>query len=133
MTLFIIKPDAVRRDLSGLILNRIEVARFRILDMRMLKPGASDLRAHYEEHSGKEWFGELLVTMLGQSMIVGLAEHKVIPTDSVEIMRDMIGPYQEPRIPGTIRGDFALNCRENAIHGSDSIEAAYREAEIWFR
>jgi len=34
--------------------------------------------------------------------------------------------------PGTIRGDFAIDVGRNVIHGSDSIEAAQKEIELWF-
>ena len=35
-------------------------------------------------------------------------------------------------MPGTIRGDFALNTQYNLVHGSDSPESAEREIALWF-
>ena len=34
--------------------------------------------------------------------------------------------------PGTIRGDYGLTIGMNIIHGSDSLESAERELEIFF-
>merc|ERR1711973_459997 len=33
---------------------------------------------------------------------------------------------------GTIRGDFCIDAGRNIIHGSDSVEAAEREINLWF-
>ena len=35
-------------------------------------------------------------------------------------------------LPGTIRGDYALEVGENMVHGSDSPESAEREIKIFF-
>ena len=34
--------------------------------------------------------------------------------------------------PGTIRGDFAIDVGRNIIHGSDSVENARKEIDLWF-
>ena len=34
---------------------------------------------------------------------------------------------------GTVRGDFGLGVDKNLCHGSDSLEAAEKEIELWFR
>ena len=34
--------------------------------------------------------------------------------------------------PGTIRGDFGLIITHNIVHGSDSVQSAERELEIFF-
>lgn len=35
--------------------------------------------------------------------------------------------------PGTLRGDFGVNIGRNIIHGSDAIETAQREIDLWFK
>jgi nucleoside-diphosphate kinase len=35
--------------------------------------------------------------------------------------------------PGTIRGDYSIDVGRNVIHGSDSVESAKREIELWFK
>lgn len=34
--------------------------------------------------------------------------------------------------PGTIRGDFCIQVGRNIIHGSDSVESAKKEINLWF-
>ena len=34
--------------------------------------------------------------------------------------------------PGTIRGDFCIDIGRNIIHGSDSVESAQKEIDLWF-
>lgn len=34
--------------------------------------------------------------------------------------------------PGTIRGDFCIQVGRNIIHGSDSVESANKEINLWF-
>lgn len=36
-------------------------------------------------------------------------------------------------LPGTIRGDFAIDVGRNICHGSDSVESAEREIALWFK
>jgi nucleoside-diphosphate kinase len=35
--------------------------------------------------------------------------------------------------PGTIRGDFCVEVGRNVCHGSDSVESAKREINLWFK
>ena len=34
--------------------------------------------------------------------------------------------------PGTIRGDFCIQVGRNICHGSDSVESANKEINLWF-
>ena len=34
--------------------------------------------------------------------------------------------------PGTIRGDFCIDVGRNIIHGSDAVESANNEIDLWF-
>ena len=38
----------------------------------------------------------------------------------------------EKAVPGSIRGDLALETGSNIVHGSDSPESAEREIKLWF-
>jgi hypothetical protein len=48
-TLVILKPDAVRRGLMGEILQRFERAGFRVVQMELRSPEATQFYRHYEE------------------------------------------------------------------------------------
>ena len=53
---------------------------------------------------------------------------------AVEIIRNTIGATDPgDSAPGTIRGDLAVNIGRNLVHGSDSVESAQREINLFFR
>ena len=53
--------------------------------------------------------------------------------NAIKIGRKIIGStYDIDRQPGQIRADNSMISSYNIIHGSDSIEAAKNEIELWF-
>jgi nucleoside-diphosphate kinase len=53
---------------------------------------------------------------------------------AVAVVRAMMGPTNGAQAPpGTIRGDFGVSRQMNLMHGSDSVDAARREIEVYFR
>ena len=51
----------------------------------------------------------------------------------VKMGRIMLGATKPlDSVPGTIRGDFAIDVGRNLCHGSDSVEAAKHEINLWF-
>lgn len=130
-SVFLIKPDAVRRHLTGEILATIEASGLEISALLMIpEADRSDVLRHYEGHRGQPYFTDLVNSIIGQRIVVGTVLDVKEPAKTVERLRALIGPYREPR-RGCIRGDYALSERENSIHGSDSPEEALREALIW--
>ena len=130
LTLVLLKPDAVERNLVGEILGRFEAKGLRIAAMELRKLDADTLARHYEEHKGKGFYAEL-VTFMSRGPVVALALEG--PEDTWEIVRAMMGATN-PRTaaPGTIRGDLGTIFTENLVHGSDSSASAARELEIFF-
>lgn len=129
-TFLMVKPDGVERGLIGEIIGRIERKGFIIREMKMMNVTEELAKAHYEEHAEKPFFGEL-VTFLTSGPVVAL---RVEGADVVAVSRLMIGKTKPlEAAPGTIRGDFANTMSENVIHGSDSIESAERELDLWFQ
>lgn len=132
-TLVLIKPDGVRRGLTGQILARIESKGYVITDLRLVQPDRALLEQHYEEHQGKPFFEPLLEFMLeGPSVAVRLSGHRVI-----EGFRSLAGTTDPTgAAPGTIRGDlgrdWGLKVQQNLVHGSDSEESSARELALWF-
>lgn len=128
-TLVLIKPDGVERGLIGEIISRFEKKGFRISDMKMLKMDRTLAEAHYQIHKGKPYY-EKLINYITRGPIVALI---VEGEDAIEIVRMMIGKTS-PReaLPGTIRGDFALDVTVNLVHASDSQENAKTEINRFF-
>jgi len=128
-TLVIIKPDAVRRCLIGEILSRIERKGLRIDDLKMLRVTKALARRHYDEHTAKPFFGDLVDFITSGSVVVA----KVSGREAVPVVRALMGAT-DPALsaPGTIRGDLGLEITENLVHGSDSPASAKRELALFF-
>jgi nucleoside-diphosphate kinase len=128
-TLLIVKPDAVRRGLTGEILARIERKGLRIEEMRSMRIDRDLAEQHYEEHRDKAFFGEL-VEFIGSGEVVVA---RVVGEKGVSVLRSLMGPTDPADAPpGTIRGDFGTVITENLVHGSDSPESAKRELDLFF-
>ena len=128
-TLVLVKPDGVRRGLTGEILSRIERKGLRIDELKMLRVSRALARKHYAEHTAKPFFGEL-VDFITSGPVVAM---KVSGRDAVTVVRTLMGAT-DPAVsaPGTIRGDFGIEITENLVHGSDSPGSAKRELGLFF-
>lgn len=128
-TLSIIKPDAVKRDLIGAILARFEQNGFKIAAIKMVRLTREQAEGFYAEHQGKAFFEQLVDYMMSAPIVVSVLEKE----NAVQDYRALIGSTNsENAAEGTIRKDFALNQRENSVHGSDSTESAEREIAYFF-
>ncbi len=128
-TLVIVKPDAVRRGLTGEILARIERKGLRIGEMRTMRIDRDLAEQHYGEHRDKPFFGELVEFITSGEVVVA----RVIGEQAVPVVRTLMGPTDPASAPpGTIRGDFGVLITENLVHGSDSPESAKRELDLFF-
>jgi nucleoside-diphosphate kinase len=128
-TLIIIKPDAVQRGLTGKIIKRFEDRGFKIVASKFLILESDMMRKHYAEHEGKRFFNSVCEYMSSSPVMVMVWEG----VDIIKMARNMIGPTDAIAAPaGTIRGDFGLTRSYNLVHGSDSVEAAKREIDLYF-
>ena len=129
-TLVLLKPDAVERGLVGSIISRIEAKDLTITAMELRTLDNDILARHYEEHVGKPFYDDL-VAFMSRGPIVALVVEG--PEDTWEVVRTMMGATNPRKAaPGTIRGDLGILFTENLVHGSDSLESAEREINIFF-
>jgi nucleoside-diphosphate kinase len=128
-TLILIKPDAVRRRLSGEILGRIEARGFTVRAGKLVTASRALGEEHYAEHKAKPFFGELV-----EFITSGPTWALVVDGEgAIATMRKTIGATNPADAePGTIRGDLASSMPDNLVHGSDSPESAAREVALWF-
>ncbi len=128
-TLVILKPDAVKRGLMGEIIKRIEQKGLKIVGMKMMLVDKELARKHYAEHVGKPFYPKLEAFITSGPVVVMAVEGK----EAIGVIRAMMGATDPLNsAPGTIRGDFALDIGRNIIHGSDSLESAKRELDLFF-
>ena len=132
-TLVLVKPDGVRRGLTGEVLRRLEAKGYRIVALEMRTADADLLARHYAEHQGKAFYGPLVEFMMSGPVVALVAEGQRV----IEGFRALAGAT-DPTVapPGTIRGDlgrdWGVAVQQNIVHGSDSPESAAREIALWF-
>ena len=129
-TFVMVKPDGVERGLVGEVIGRLERKGLTLQQMRMLTIDEDLARRHYAEHVEKGFFGELLA-FITRGPVVAM---QWAGEEAVSVARTLMG-VTDPKeaAPGTIRGDLGLIMTENIVHGSDSVESAERELQIFFR
>ena len=128
-TFSIIKPNAVRTGKTGPILAMINEGGFEIAAMRMVKLTLSQAESFYSIHKGKPFFDSLIEYMTSGPVVVMILKHE----NAVDQFRKLIGATDPAKAePGTIRRTFAVSVQMNAVHGSDSVENAIKEADFFF-
>lgn len=128
-TLILVKPDGVQRKLIGTIVSRIENKGLNIIAMKMLQVTPELSKQHYAEHVEKPFYPDLESFITSAPVIAMVVEGP----EAVSVMRTVIGATNgREAAPGTIRGDFGCSRQMNMIHGSDSVESANREIDIYF-
>ncbi|MBN1212496.1 MAG: nucleoside-diphosphate kinase [candidate division Zixibacteria bacterium] len=128
-TLLIVKPDATARNLIGHIINRLEKARFRIVEMRLVHLTEKEARKFYAVHEGKP-FLEGLVAFMSSGTAVPMVLEK---DNAVADLRTLVGATDPAKADcGTIRFEIGQNIERNSVHASDSDENAKKEIAFFF-
>ena len=129
MTLSIIKPDAVAKNVIGKIEQRFEDAGLKIVASKMLHLSVEKARGFYAEHEGKPFFNALVEFMTSGPVIVQVLAGE----NAITLNRELMGNTNPKEAEaGTIRADFAESIDANAVHGSDSPVSAQREIAYFF-
>jgi nucleoside-diphosphate kinase len=116
-TFSIIKPDAVKRNLIGEILSRLEQNGLKVVASKMVFLTRGEAEGFYAEHEGKPFYETLVNNMTAGPIIVQVLEGE----DAIAKNRQVMGTTDpEKADAGTIRKDFAVSMQQNSVHGSDS-------------
>lgn len=128
-TLAIVKPDAVRRGLTGDILKRIEASGLTIVALRKLHLSRADTEKFYDVHKARPFFRGLCDYMTSGPVVIA-----VLQGDNAIIKwRQLMGATDPKKADaGTIRKDFGIDVEQNATHGSDAPETAAQEIAFFF-
>ena len=128
-TLSIIKPDATKRNLTGLINAKFEKAGLKIIAQKRLQLSRSMAEKFYQIHKDRPFFNDLV-----DFMISGPVVAQVLRGDNaVFLNRTIMGATNpEEAKNGTIRKEFAESIEANSVHGSDSLKNARSEISFFF-
>lgn len=128
-TFIAIKPDGVQRKLVGEIVRRFEAKGFTLVGMKLMSVSRELAEKHYEVHKERPFFAGLVKFITSAPVVAMVWEGDGV----VASARKIIGATNPLSAePGTIRGDYGVSVGRNLIHGSDAIETATREIELWF-
>jgi len=128
-TFAIIKPDAVKRGLTGEILSRINAAKFQIIAIKSLRLTKSEAEGFYAVHRERPFFGELTDFMSSGKAVVLVLEAE----GAIAKWRETMGVTDPAKAaPGTIRRDLGTSIQYNCTHGSDAPETAAFEIGYFF-
>jgi len=129
-TLAIIKPDAVKKNIIGKIIQRIEEEGFRISAMKMLHLTKDEAKGFYIVHKARPFF-ESLTDFMSSGPVVVLALER---EDAISHWRQVMGATDPSQAkPGTLRHAYGFSVERNAVHGSDSRETAEWELNYFFK
>jgi nucleoside-diphosphate kinase len=128
-TLAIIKPDAVKKNVIGDVLNRYEKAGLKPVAMKLMQMSRPTAEGFYAVHKTRPFFDSLCTFMCsGPSLVMVLQGDNAIKKN-----RELMGATDPAKAePGTIRKAHGTNIEFNAVHGSDSPETAKFEVGYFF-
>jgi len=129
-TLSLIKPDAVERNLIGKIIQVFEENGLVIEKLNKIHVDMNFAKKFYAVHSDKPFFNDLC-SYISSGPLVAM----VLKGDNaVQKNRDLMGATNpKDAKPGTIRNLYAISIDKNSVHGSDSVENAKIEIDLFFK
>jgi nucleoside-diphosphate kinase len=128
-TFSIVKPDAVRKGLTGAILAEIDKGGFKIAGIRRQSISREQAQGFYAVHKERPFFNDLTVFMSSGPLVLLVLEKE----NAIADLRKLMGATNPANAEeGTIRKKFAGSLQENAIHGSDGEDTAAFEIGYWF-
>ena len=129
LTLSIIKPDAVARNLTGQINSLIENSNIKIVAQKMIRLSIDDAKTFYSVHKERAFFDDLCNYMISGPIVVQVLKGKSVVTK----YRDLMGATNpENAENNTIRKLYGLSVEENSVHGSDSNANSKIEIDFFF-
>lgn len=129
-TLIIIKPEGVQRGLIGNVITRLEQRGLKFVALKLTQITPELAEQHYGVHKGKPFYPSLVKHITSGPVVVGVVEGP----KAISVVRTTMGATNAAEaIPGTIRGDYALEIGYNIIHGSDGPETAIQEINLFFK
>jgi nucleoside-diphosphate kinase len=129
-TLAIIKPDAVKKNVIGKIIQRVEDEGFRVAEMRLVRLTKDDAKGFYAVHKDRPFYDSLTGFMSSGDAVAMVLERE----DAIAVWRRVMGATDPAKAePGTLRRTHGFSVERNAVHGSDARETAAWEIAYFFK
>lgn len=124
-----VKPDGVQRGIVGKVIKRFESKGFKLIALKFVWPSEELLKKHYSELSDKPFFVPL-VKYMSSGPVVPMVWEGLNVVKTGRVLLGTTNPIDSA--PGTIRGDLCIQTGRNIVHGSDAVETAKKEIDLWF-
>jgi nucleoside-diphosphate kinase len=129
-SLVLVKPDAMERELAGVIIGRLQSAGLKLIGLKMLHMDNKLAEKHYAVHKGKSFFDGLVAYMTSTPIVAAAFEGP----GAIQQIRTLMGATDPAKAaPGTIRKDYGLDLQRNSTHASDSPENGEIEVANFFK
>ncbi len=129
-TLLIIKPDSVKKNLSGTILKQVMDAGFKVVGLKMLWLNKEQGGEFYAIHKGKDFYDWLVNFISSGPIVVACLQ----ATDAPQKLRGVVGATDPKKAaPDTVRALYGTSVGENAVHASAPDENPQREIDFFFK
>ena len=129
ITLSIIKPDAMKANLSGKILGFIEDKGLKIIAQKRVQLTKDQAEKFYQIHKERPFFEDLVNFMISGPISVQVLEAE----NAILYYRKIMGNTNPSEAEvDTIRKLYGTDIQCNAVHGSDSVENANIEINFFF-
>jgi nucleoside-diphosphate kinase len=136
-TLVLIKPDGLKKSLTGNVLTRLSETKLDIVGAKIVKVSRELAENHYIFLKDKPFFEELLKYIMGEYHKKKVMALVYYGEDAIKKVRDICGATNpEEADPVSIRGAYGRittkGVYENVIHASTNPEESEREIKLWF-
>lgn len=136
-TLVLIKPDGLKKSLTGNVLARLSETKLDIVAAKIVKVSRKLAEEHYILLKDKPFFEELLKYLMGEYHKKKVMALVYWGEDAIGKVRKICGSTNpEEADPVSIRGAYGRittkGVYENVIHASTNPEEAEREIKLWF-
>ena len=129
-TLSIIKPDAVERNLVNEIKSIFKNNNLEVKDSKKIHISKEEAAEFYKVHQSKPFFNDLCSYLSSGPIVVMILEG----VDAILKNRQLMGATDPKKADdNTIRKLFGISIDKNSVHGSDSVENAKIEIDLFFK
>ncbi len=139
-TLVIIKPDGLKKSLTGNILTRLSETKLRIIGAKVVRVSKELAEKHYAHLKDKPFFQDVVKYIRGElhgkqyQRVLALVYHG---KDAISKVRELAGTTNpEEAEPTSIRGQYGrlttTGLFENVLHCSANEAEAEKEIKLWF-
>jgi nucleoside-diphosphate kinase len=137
-TLVLIKPDGLKKSLTGNILTRLSETKLDIVAASITNVNTQLAKEHYRALSDKPFFSELIKYIQGEfhekRKVMAMVYYGEGAIGKVRQIAGATNPEEADSV--SIRGQYGRittkGVYENVIHASANTEDAEREIKLWF-